>query len=302
MLGFRRYTAWEWARALPLVHGYKLLRNSAIDRAYRLRPSDDLPAVMQEVHSLKGGVVAATIAFNQPWLIDLMIRSCKKNLVNATLLVADNSQSAAVRREIREICRTHGTPYISLPANPVRHPSRSHGVALNWVYHNVILDIRPRILAFLDHDLFPIRPVDLRVLVRDQPVYGPATSQSWRLSPPNPLAWSVWAGLCIFNFEAVPAEVLDFNTDRSRGLDTGGRNWAKYYRTLDRDSINLVKSQTVSVGDPNTGSTTDAYVVGDFLHVAKGAGMHDESRKRVFIDFVERIERDEAPLVMAVDG
>jgi hypothetical protein len=273
------YAAYEWLRAQPLVDGAKLVRNSVSERIFRSRKSPDLDRFLHEHQALRGRTVAVTVAFNTPWVIELLLRTTRENLVNTTLIIVDNSSAPEAREEIGAICAAAGVRYLPLPPNPIRHACRSHGAALTWTYHNLIKPLRPAVFAFIDHDLFPLSPVDLASRVANQPVFG--------LSTPPGFGWSIWAGYCVYDFAEASKYPLDFGTDRPRGHDTGGRNWGQFYRHLDKERIRLVDPRVVEVHDPVTGRSFPVEMVDVFAHV--GSVSHAGTlaqRREFFVRFV----------------
>jgi hypothetical protein len=102
-------------------------------------------------------------------------------------------------------------------------------MGLNWVWRNILRPGEPQAFGFLDHDLFPIAPDDPFAMLEVQPVYGVLREADAR--------WFLWAGFCVFRFDAVKDLPLDFGQDWFNGLDTGGGNWDALYRTLDRRAL-----------------------------------------------------------------
>jgi hypothetical protein len=287
------YSRSEWLRLLPLVHRLKHVRNRAVSDAYRRWRSDELRRFLAASADLAGRNLAIAIAFNTPWVIELLVRSAAANLQGTTLLVADNSSHRAARAEIAAICRSRAVPYVRLPANPEWAPNRSHGIAMNWIYDNIVCHFRPRAFAFLDHDLFPIRPVDLSLNLRDQPVYG-----MLRVSPRQD-AWSLWAGFCVFDFPSVVSRCLDFNYESPLSLDTGGANWDRLYRFMDRRTMRFARVRRTQLDDPLTRSRRSVACIDEFVHV--GGASYKEiadpaERQTFFRAVVDRIERGEAVL------
>ncbi len=268
------YTAREWLQAQPVVDGIKLVRNTAAERFYRSRQSPDLDRFLHDHAGLRDRTIAVAVAFNTPWAIRLLLRTTSENFVDATLIVVDNSSKGEAREEIRALCAEAGVPYLPLPPNPIRHACRSHGAALNWTYHNLIVPLRPAVFAFIDHDLFPLSPIDLASRVADQPVFG--------LSTPPGFGWSIWAGYCVYDFAEASQHELDFGTDRARGHDTGGRNWVEYYRHLDRDRIRLVDPQIVALKDPVTDNMFEVQMMDVFAHVGQVSHTGTVAERREF--------------------
>lgn len=263
MRALNEYGLREWAAGAPLVHGFKRGRNALIERAFRglgARASDKFLAERTE---LSGKTIISVIAYNVPWTIALMLRSAPR-LPGSAFVIFDNSRNPEARREIERICRDRDTAYLALPPNPERHPCRSHGLAMNWAFYHVIRPLKPRVFAYFDHDLLPTAVYDPAAKVVSQPVYGARNESRW--------GWNLWAGFCIFDFTAVEGRMPDFNHDVPRNLDTGGRNWLRVYRHLDRSRIGFASFDQVWLQDPQAELPTKAQLVdGTLLHVS-GAG------------------------------
>ncbi len=131
------YRLADWSKGTPLVHGVKRARNVVTERIFRGLPARGYDAFMADLAARRPDVLAITIAYNTPWVIDVMTQVTPPN-INGTLVVCDNSRQSAARREIARICKDRGVPYLALPFNLEHHPCRSHGIALNWAYYNIV--------------------------------------------------------------------------------------------------------------------------------------------------------------------
>jgi hypothetical protein len=153
------------------------------------------------------------------------------------------------------------------------------------VFHNIVRQISPKTFAFLDHDLIPLCPADLGARVANQPVYGRFMHSHQ--------AWFVWAGYCVYDFGSVSQVDLDFNIDKSRHLDTGGRNWLKLYRHLDAEKLELADTVEVTpVGQNPEESMFE--LMDEFMHLRGGAGAVGAgfaARKAIAEHLVDAIER-----------
>lgn len=254
------YRIAEWMAGTPLVHGFKLGRNRLIGSYFCAQDRAKGAALIESRPELAAKTLICVIAFNVPWIIELLLGSAGR-LTDAALVIFDNSRDPAARREIERICRERDTAYLALPFNPERHPCRSHGLSMNWAYYNVVRVAKPRVFAFLDHDLVPTAVYDLADKVARQPVYGLLKQSSW--------GWHLWAGFCVFDFARVGAYRLDFNHDIPRRLDTGGRNWQALYRHLDRPKIAFAKSEPSWIAGAGDDEPALAEIIDDtLLHIA----------------------------------
>jgi hypothetical protein len=176
-----------------------------------------------------------TVAFNHPETIERQIHFVHRYCLGAYhYLVADNSTDRAASRAIEALCDRHQVAYIRLPKNHLtatRGGSYSHGTALNWIYRRIVRPRHPHHFGFIDHDLFPIRPVDPSALLLHQPVYGYRKERDrW---------WYLWAGFCFFDFDFVDGKPIDFLPAKPGTvyLDTGGGNWYSLYAGLDHHPL-----------------------------------------------------------------
>jgi hypothetical protein len=275
------YSMREWLRLKPLDHFTIQVCNDALQGIFRKLHPRALERFLQDAEHLAGGNVGLVIAYQQPWALDWLLRMADRHLVDGALLVFDNSRRSEARREIERICRDRGVPYLALPPNPTWHPNRSHGMAMTWIFHNVVRALNPRIFSFIDHDLIPMDKTVLGGNLGDQPFYG--ALKFWKYG------WSLWAGYCSFDFTAVHHLPLNFLNDFSRGLDTGGRNWSLLYRNFDRDQLRFAPREYTEFADPLDGAPHPTKVVdGSWIHLG-GASYSGKFRER--FAFYERVAK-----------
>lgn len=220
------YDIADWRRLRVLTHALKTARYRFITARYVRRPAaaGDVPAL---VRSITGKKVLTTIAFDDAEVVEWQIRLVRTNVPSASKhLIADNSRDDAAAARVAAVCERLNTPYLRLPPNPWTQPSRSHGIALNWVWRNLIRPGEPEAFGFLDHDIFPTAPDDPFAALSAQDCYGVVRTAGKR--------WFLWAGYCVFRFDRVRDEPLDFGQDWFCGLDTGGGNWRTLYQHIDR--------------------------------------------------------------------
>lgn len=234
------YSAAEWLRLRPLSHGYKTALWNRIDRRFVRQPAAETGQLEAVKAKLAGRNVIATIAWNSAWVIRWQLRFVAKNLRNAAFLVADNSTDPKARAEIAAVCAEAGVAYVGLPPNPYqasRHASRSHGLALNWVYRNIIRQIRPQAWGFFDHDLFPTKPYDPEQRLRGQLFYGDLEVREG--------GRYLWPGYCLFARGADERVTLDFRQDWFRRLDTGGMNAGLLFDKADFSRLTIGRRRSI---------------------------------------------------------
>jgi hypothetical protein len=236
MRQFSQYTFDDWRHLRPLTHAVKTLRYRLTDRLYMRRPprAGDPSTVRRAIHNRK---LLTTIAFSDPQSVEWQARLVRRFVPDAVQLIADNSPDDASAAAISEVAERHGLLYLRLPANPWHEPSRSHGIALNWIWHNVLLPGEPEAFGFLDDDIFPTEPDNPFVNLSSQECYGVIRDAGPR--------WFLWAGFCFFRFAGVRHLPLDFGQDWFNGLDSGGGNWRVLYRKIERANMREQESRFV---------------------------------------------------------
>lgn len=207
----------------PVVRKAKDLRNAIVDGIFRRRTAA-VSNLLDQLKPLGAKPVCFCISFNTPWCIEVMIASWRRNSPDAQLVIIDNSSRADARGEIAGLCSLGNIPYLALPKNPEWSPLRSHALALNWIYYNVIIPLAPGIFGFLDHDCFPIRPFRFSDQFSSNQFYGVK-----KHSPTYPTYWSLWPGFCFYRYDSVRGLRLDFKHQVEYSLDTGGANWKPLY-------------------------------------------------------------------------
>jgi len=214
---------------IPLVRPAKNLRNILVDGMFRIQGRSKGKQLAEEIKKRRWKYVAFSIAFNTPWLIDLLTEAWQKHSCGFDLVIIDNSNNPAARVQNASICQKRNIPYLGLPRNPEWNPNRSHGITLNWIWSNVVPLAALKIAGFIDHDCIPIRSSDILSRMNGLEAYGLRC-----ISTKNPLIWKLWAGYCFFDFSIASKYKLDFKHRVEYGLDTGGGNWLSFYRFLDQ--------------------------------------------------------------------
>lgn len=280
MRDLHKFTALEWLQLLPVKYALRQMRNDVWLAIYKKIRPKNLSSFLRETELLKGQNISLVIAFEQPWALDWQLRMAQRNLLdNQAILVFDNSRRDAARLEIERVCRDRGAYYFALPMNFTRHVNRSHGMAMTWVFHNVVRAIQPRMFAFLDHDLIPVEKVSLAERLSNQPFYG-----DLRI---NPWSWNLWAGYCLYNFQSVANLPLNFLYDFSQKLDTGGRNWCCLYQNHEWQQLAYAKSTSVLVKAPDIATPRAVQMVDNsWLHIGS-ISYNDNLRSK--LDFFKNL-------------
>lgn len=196
-----------------------------------------------------------TIAYNNEAVIEWQIKFIKKNLKDKyTYTVADNSSSAETAQKIKTICLNNNVGYIRLPKNPYngKLPSWSHGLALNWLYKHFIKPRQAGYFGFLDHDIFPVEPVEIIKILKQFLIYGEVDYRADK--------WYLWPGFCFFRREFFAGKRVNFSAyglvtfSSLTGLDTGGGNWNSVYSKTPKDQVRAAEHQFAflrQIGEPN---------------------------------------------------
>ena len=123
------------------------------------------------VRAIPGCDVLATIAFNDAEAIRWQAALIRHYLPRADHIVIDNSSDDGAAADIAAVAAHRGLLICGCRKSVARF-SRSHGIALNWVWHNVLRPGAPRAFGFLDDDLFPTAPDDPFAPLASQDFFG----------------------------------------------------------------------------------------------------------------------------------
>ena len=230
------------------LYGLKALRNYGIKLIYEAAKSRDNTSLLSQL-KLKlnfSDSIVVTIAYDTPWTISLLTECWQKYCPETPLLVIDNSSNQIAAKEISKICSDNEISYIKPPHNREWHPSRSHGLALNWTWKNIIYHMKTlTTIGFIDHDCYPMRPWSPASLP-SKVAYG-LKSPGWIRDQPT---WSLWAGYMFFRnrgAQNVTDLPMDFTPNPLDGLDTGGMNWRTLYKKLTPEDYGYSKIEKISL-------------------------------------------------------
>lgn len=245
-----------------VIRALKYARSHAIDHWYRRIDRRAGLACAEELRRDGCRQLAFTVAFNSPWVVDALLACWKRHVVGFDLMVVDNSKSPDARAMHAAICRERGARYLALPPNPEWNPSRSHAFALNWIWTNVVRPAGLELAGFIDHDLLPVHDIDLAVRTKDFDAYGLRYDSALR-----PGRWNLWAGYSFLR-PAAATGAIDFKPEHHAGVDTGGRNWAGFYRRIPPARQHAVTSDSEWVPLPEGSEPIEIQRLdGAFLHL-----------------------------------
>ena|SRR5579871_4433320 len=257
----------DWLRLRPLLHRLKTRRYRAIDRSFRRQPAraGDVAHLRNQI---AGRRTLITIGFNDAQTISWQASLVKRNVADVIYIVADNSADEAAASDIAALAARRHIPYVRLPQNPVSSPSRSHALALNWVWENIVKPGEPDVFGFIDDDIYPTKPDNPFAALSDQSFFGVVRSPA----PGFANGWFLWAGFCMFSFARVKQIDLDFSQDWFCGLDTGGANWDRLYSRFDRFSLREQSLESFPIREGLTTVEAPLQWCGPWLHTIGHAG------------------------------
>ena len=286
MLKLSEFSVKDWLKLRPLDVAFKQVRNDIWLSYYISQKPAELNQFLADNNHLAGKNIAIVVAFEQPWAVNWLLQMAKKNLINTTVLVFDNSHKATARAELEAVCKKNDVPYLALPMNRTKHVNRSHGMAMSWIYNNVIRIIQPKLFAFIDHDLISVSEVDFEERLADQKFFGRAGGKFSQY-------WSLWAGYCIFDFAYVKNKPLNFLYDFSRGLDTGGRNWDSIYSQFEKEQIRFAKNEQVNIKLPESQQASVQMIDECWVHIG-GISYNDgfKAKSDFFGILADSLEQD----------
>lgn len=261
---------------IRLIRTAKNLRNAIVDRSFRVSGRGERARFLASFEPTSE-IVVFSIAYNTPWVVDLLTEAWRRHVRDADLVIVDNSDNRAARAALRQICDQRGIAYLALPKNYEWSPLRSNAISMNWVYYNIVLRLTalPRYFGFIDHDCFPIAGVSFQDLLQGNAVYGLK-----RVSERLPAKWYLWAGFCFFQPSLITSKSFDFKHSYEHRMDTGGRNWWPVYSTLPPEQcgdagfrVDVIKSDGLTFHEQIIG--------GMFSHIGGASYRADFSSERV---------------------
>ncbi|HLY79459.1 MAG TPA: hypothetical protein VKQ70_08810, partial [Caulobacteraceae bacterium] len=227
--------------------------------------------------------------FNDPDFVERQAALVRRHVADCVHLIADNSTDAAAARQIEAVATGAECAYLRLHPGPwtkPEHGGRSHGLAMSWVWRNLLRPARPAAFGFIDHDIFPIRPTDPFAPLRSHLVAGQVRDRSSGHG-----RWYLWAGFCFFRFEAVERRALDFSLDWAAGLDTGGANWFSLYRHLQPADVEDLGVHFEPIG---ADGALRLEWIGDWLHAGNFSlplSLPETERRRLIAEKRAALER-----------
>jgi len=233
MRDLSEYSLYEWIRLAPIKWGIKAFRNRYVAKKYSKKGAVGFDAFLSQIDKSRDYKVDKnifiSIAFERPEVIELQCRQMKKYLSGGVFVVIDNSNDEHIASKVAKICSKYAVPYLKLPKQSTSHPNRSHSLAIQWSFDNVIQGLKPEGFAFLDHDIVPFRFIDPFSKHKECVIFG----RRWNSKIND--TWQLWAGFAFFRNEAIKSNSMSFMYDFSNGLDTLGEAYKNIFRYFDCD-------------------------------------------------------------------
>ncbi|HEX2829935.1 MAG TPA: hypothetical protein VHP37_26545 [Burkholderiales bacterium] len=235
------------------------------------------PAHAVRVEHPPAALDLATVCFNNALVVRYQAKLLGKHLTDRhAYTVFDNSPPGRERDEIRAVCRGEGVSYVELPDTPFAGiPSCHHGAALNWICRRHFAPRALPYVGFIDHDLFPCRTTSLLDRIGADGLLGRIEERGER--------WYLWPGFCFLSAAKVNVAKLDFLP--IPGLDTGGGNWPRLYRRLDRARLPRVDNRLGNVrpGDDKQADMVE-WIGEDWLHAINASAWRPSNGKMALVE------------------
>jgi len=288
MRNLSEYSLFEWIRLEPVKWGVKGFRNRYVATKYSKKKAVCLDTFLAKIDSSqdykKYKNIFISIAFQRPEVIELQCKQMKKYLSGGVFVVVDNSNDEHLAMQLAKICKSYAVPYLKLPKHSTSHPNRSHSLAIQWSFDNVIQALKPNGFAFLDHDIVPFRAIDPFLKYKECVIFG----RRWDSKIND--AWQLWAGFAFFRMGAIKSNNVSFMYDFSNGLDTMGEAYKDLFSNFDCQQCFV----TCAEMDDVTGIEYQL-MDSDWVHLSRTALTNTltfEQRLKLFLVALEKHEND----------
>lgn len=199
-----------------------------------------------------------TVAFNNEIVIEQQIYLIKKFVIDRHVhIIADNSSDIRKRGLIAQICKINNVEYISVPENIFSYNSSySHGLAMTWVYRNIVSKRNYAYFGFIDHDIYPIKITSVLEHMNGSQIYGSRriVDNRWYLHP----------AFCFFKLSFLKPKKLYFLP--IPGLDTAGSLWESTYKNLTVDQAFFADYKLCSLREGNINESDKYEMIDDWIH------------------------------------
>ena len=103
MRSINQFTAYEWLKLVPFIHGFKQLRNDFKQNIFCKNLPSDYQDFIKNCLFLKGRIIGVIVAFNEPWSLNWLLSMANKYIENTEWIVFDNSDKLELRNDIKRI-------------------------------------------------------------------------------------------------------------------------------------------------------------------------------------------------------
>jgi len=232
MRALNSYSLMDWICLTPIKWWLKNLRNYIWATFFCLKKPAELGIFIEnlkkELAEKSSSHLYVSIAFERPEVIQLQAELMQKHCVGGVYIVVDNSNSRLKASKIRDVCLNNNVLYLKLPNTLTNHPNRSHSLALQWIYQNIICELEVIGFGFLDHDIMPIRQVSPFLKHARCELFG----RRWDSKINH--TWQLWPGFAFFKGSSLQGKKVSFLYDFSNKLDTMGMAYSTVFRFHDR--------------------------------------------------------------------
>ena len=177
-----------------------------------------------------------TVAFNNPLIIDYQIKLFRKFLKSSfTHIVCDNSNNEEKARSIKKACEENNITYINITSTEKASGfSDSHGRALNRIYKNFVQK-RAKNFAFLDHDILPIKEVNIGEYLANTDLFGAVMERGG--------IWYLWTGFAFYRYDYLKNKKLNFRRYRKFNfIKVKGHSDNEFNNRCDELARNAIKT------------------------------------------------------------
>ena len=207
-----------------------------------------------------------SVLFNNSKLLLIQKQLLDKHLKDKFVFVVfDNSSIIEIREEAFKVCTEKNINYFSMPKNPFKTGSNSHGICLNWIYKNIVLKNNINYFGFIDHDIFPIKPTSIIPILNKQYIYGDLQKKQ--------NYWYLWAGFCFYTKDILKCKKISFLPViiKEISLDSGGGNWQDVYSKLDIKKIEFPLHTYLNLRAGDVFQSDKMELIAEWLHTFNGS-------------------------------
>ncbi|SES92104.1 hypothetical protein [Thorsellia anophelis] len=264
-----------------LKYKIKYLRNQLLSNLYN-KSDEKTRKQFEQLKLDPNKVPVISITFQNPSVTKWQITQIQKHCQDIELLIFDNSKNEDQANEIKQHCITLGIFYYRLPRNKVKHPNRSHALAMNWIYAQFIQLKKPDYFGFIDHDLIPLADFTIKPALQNKPFYG-------LLYGGGRETWQTWAGYTFFDRRNMENKKIDFMYHFQIALDTGGYNYESLYRPTQLNPKEYANNKIATLELPNREAVNIQVIDNIWFHIG-GIGYGDNfANKRNYVEDIMKL-------------